>query len=184
MADDLFAARTQTTAAPSPPPPRKAGERELTGRMVLALILAFFAVVFAVNGVLVQKALSTFRGLETESSYQAGQLFGGEVAKAEAQDARHWQVDAKVARAADGSAVLDLIAHDASGAALAGLTASAILERPTDRRLDRALAVNDIGGGHFRGRAENVAPGQWDLVIELERRSERQFRSVNRIILK
>jgi len=184
MADDHFAARTPANGLPSPPLPRKPGERELTGRMVLALILAFFAVIFVANGVLVHKALSTFGGVDTESSYKAGQLFAREVASAEAQDARHWQVEAKVARAADGSAVIDVIARDAGGAALAGLTASAIFERPTDRRLDRPVAVGEVSSGHFRGSAESVAAGQWDLAIELARKSERQFRSVNRIVLK
>ena len=47
-----------------------------------------------------------------------------------------------------------------------------------------AVAVNEIGSGHFRGGAANMAAGQWDLVIELARQGERQFRSVNRIVLR
>ena len=151
---------------------------------MLALILAFFAVIFAVNGVLVHEALSTFGGVDTESSYKAGQLFEREVANARAQQGRHWQIDAKVTRAADGTAVLDIVARDAGGVPLAGMTASAAFERPTDRRLDRAVAVNEIGSGHFRGGAANMAAGQWDLVIELARQGARQFRSVNRIVLR
>ena len=60
--------------------------RELTGRHVLLWIVGFFAVVFAVNGVLVRAATSTFGGLETQSSYKAGLMFEQEVAKAERQD--------------------------------------------------------------------------------------------------
>ena len=49
--------------------------RELTGRHVLLWIVGFFAVIFAVNGILVRAATSTFGGLETQSSYKAGLMF-------------------------------------------------------------------------------------------------------------
>ena len=68
--------------------------------MVFGLMVAFFAVVFGVNGFMAHEALSTFGGVETDSSYRAGQLFEHEVAMAKAQDAQHWQVDAKVTPAA------------------------------------------------------------------------------------
>ena len=56
---------------------------ELTGRTVLVWFVAFFGVVFAVNAILVKAATSTFGGVETTSSYKAGQMFEREVARAE-----------------------------------------------------------------------------------------------------
>jgi nitrogen fixation protein FixH len=156
--------------------------RQWTGRMVFLALLGFFGVIFAVNGVLIHEALSTFGGLETESSYKAGRMFEQEVAMAQAQDARHWRVDAKLTPSADG-ARLDIDARDAAGHPLTGMDATASFQRPTDRRLDRDVAVTETTPGRFRGSAE-LAAGQWDLVIELSRHGERQFRSVNRVILK
>ena len=72
--------------------------RELTGRHVLVGLLVFFGVVFAVNGVLVRAAISTFGGVETASSYKAGLRYEHEVAVAERQDALHWQVSGTLAR--------------------------------------------------------------------------------------
>lgn len=157
--------------------------RELTGRMVLAGLLAFFGIVLGANGMLVHKALSTFGGVETDSSYRAGQLFERDVAMARAQDAQHWRVEASVTPATDGSALLDIVAHDGAGLAVAGIDVTATFERPTDRRLDRSVAVSEAAPGHFRGSAA-ISPGQWDLVIELTRQGERQFRSRNRIVLR
>ena len=157
--------------------------REVTGRMVLGLLVAFFAVVIGVNAFMAHEALSTFGGVDTESSYRAGQVFEHDVAMAKAQDARHWRVDAQVTPAADGGAVLDVVARDASGALLAGMTATALFARPTDRRLDRVVLLKEEAPGRFRGSTD-VAAGQWDIVIELSRQGDRLFRSKNRIVIR
>jgi nitrogen fixation protein FixH len=151
--------------------------------MVLGLMIAFFAVIIGVNAFMAHEALSTFRGVDTDSAYRAGQLYEHDVVMAEAQDAQRWQVEAKVTPAADGKALLDIAARDASGAPLTGMTASIVFARPTDRRLDRIVAVDEDAPGHFRGSAV-VAAGQWDLILELSRHGDRLFRSKNRIILK
>ncbi len=157
--------------------------RQLTGRMVLAMIVAFFAVIIGVNGFMAHEALSTFRGVDADSAYRAGQLFGHEVAMAKAQDAEHWQVDAKVTAAADGTAVLDVVARDAFGTPLHGMTTTAVFARPTDRHLDRTVIISEDGAGHYHGAAA-IEPGQWDLILELSRQGDRLFRSKNRVVIK
>ena len=157
--------------------------RELTGWTVLALMIAFFAVVIGVNAIMAEAALSTFGGVETESSYQAGQTFAHDVAMAKAQDEQHWQVDATVTPGAGGNAVLDIAARDTAGAPLTGLVAAAQFARPIDRRLDRTIALREDQPGHFRGSVE-LAAGQWDLVLDLSRAGERLFRSKNRVIIR
>jgi len=79
------------------------GGRRWTGLTVLLALLGFFGVVFAVNGVMIFAALSTLTGVDTASAYQAGRMFEHDVAMAHAQDARHWQVDAKVIVIADSA---------------------------------------------------------------------------------
>ena len=118
--------------------------RELTGKHVLFCLLGFFGVVFAVNAVLVKAATSTFGGVETTSSYKAGLMFEQDVARAEQQDALHWQVDGKLKRDT-GEAMLDISARDAKGAPLTGLTAQARLAHPADERLDRVIVLEPHG---------------------------------------
>jgi len=89
--------------------------RELTGRAVLMWFIAFFGVVFAINGIMVKAATSTFGGVETQSSYKAGLQFEHEAARARAQDDLHWRVEGHVARNAAGAAALDVSVRDASG---------------------------------------------------------------------
>jgi nitrogen fixation protein FixH len=157
--------------------------RILTGRHVLQWLVAFFGIVFAVNGVLVRAAISTFGGVETLSSYRAGLQFEQEVGLVQRQDALHWQVTGKIARDSAGVAVLDVTARDAQGAPLSGLTADARLAHPADDRLDRVIAVRSVAGGVFHGAAE-AQPGQWELIVDLYRGDQRVFRSRSRVSLR
>jgi nitrogen fixation protein FixH len=157
--------------------------RELTGRTVLICLVGFFAVVVAVNAVMVRAAVTTFGGLETASSYQAGLNFARDLAAAQAQDARDWRVDARLRHQAQAPMQVELSVHDRAGHPLAGLAATVVLFHPTDRRLDRAVEMRADSVGRFRGSTA-PAPGQWDLVIELTRDDERLFRSRKRLTLR
>jgi nitrogen fixation protein FixH len=156
---------------------------ELTGRKVLLWLVAFFVVIFAVNGVLVEAAISTFGGLVTPSSYQAGLMFESEVARAERQQALHWHVDGKLTRDRAGEAVLDISVRDAQGAPVTGLSADATLAHPADARLDHVIHLSRIGAGDFHGQARGHS-GQWELIIDFYRDHERIFRSRSRVMLR
>jgi len=156
--------------------------KEVTGRMVLVCFVAFFAVVAGVNAVMIRAAVSTFGGVDTENSYQAGLAFAREIAAVEAQDARHWDVRARVAADA-GATALEVVAVDAAGTPLAGLEATARLVHPTDKRADHVVALSETAPGRFKGHTDELV-GQWALVIELSRDGNRLFRSRNRVFMR
>ncbi|MBI5320593.1 FixH family protein [Bradyrhizobium sp.] len=157
--------------------------RPLTGRRVLFYLVAFFALVIGVNLVMMKLAIDTLPGTEVDSAYRASLAYAGEISAARDQNRRNWKVDAHVERRADGAATVRLDARDANGAPLSGLKFSGRLERPTDKRIDRAVELAESGIGVYRGNATDVLPGQWDLVIEGEARGARLFLSRNRVIL-
>ena len=151
--------------------------------MVLLWLVAFFGVVFAVNALMVHAAISTFGGVETPSSYKAGQQFEQDVATAQRQGALHWRVAGKLVRDDAGQVILDFTVRDATDVPLSGLTAAARLTHPTDQRLDHPIPIRPVGTGGFSGRT--VAPaGQWELIVDLYRGDERAFRSRSRVTLK
>lgn len=156
--------------------------RELTGKHVLIAFVGFFALVFAVNAVMVKAAMSTFGGVQTTSSYKAGLMFGQDVARAEQQDALHWQVNGKLSRDGAGNAVLDISVRDPKGVPVNGLGAQARLAHPADERRDHLIALNDASAGRFHGRTR-VEPGQWELIVDLYRDDARVFRSRSRVML-
>jgi nitrogen fixation protein FixH len=157
--------------------------RPITGRFVLIAIVSFFMVVIGVNALMMRLAIATLPGTEVDSAYGASLAYQKEIQAAHEQNARGWTVDAHVERRPDGKAVLTLRARDAGGTALTGLAFSGHLERPTDRRADQPLDVVESSEGSYRGTAQDVAPGQWDLVIEANSGSKRLFLSHNRVIL-
>lgn len=156
--------------------------RELTGRAVFLMLLAFFGVVFGVNFIMARYAVSTFAGVETESSYKAGLAFTAEHDAAERQVARHWSVDVKLTSATGDMREIAVRVADASGHPLSGLVADGELSHPTDSRRDVTLDLEPLGEGRYRARAEAGA-GQWDLVIDFAQGGERLFRSKNRVQL-
>jgi nitrogen fixation protein FixH len=158
--------------------------RPITGRTVLFWLLGFFGVVIAFNAVMVKFALDTLPGAEVASAYRASIRFNAEIARAKAQDARHWQIGAHVERAPGGRALVQVDARDANGTPLAGLVFTARFSRPTDARADRTVPLGERGSGVYRGAVDDVAAGQWDLVIQAERGKERVFLSRNRVVLK
>jgi len=156
----------------------------LTGRLVLVWVLAFFGVVITVNVTMAVLAVRTLPGTEVDSSYQAGIGYNAEIAAAHRQDARHWRVAGHVERDPDGRTVVRVEARDDAGAPATGLAFVARLERPIDKGADRLVGLAERESGTYGGEAADVAPGQWDLVLEAERAGDRVFLSRSRVVLK
>ncbi|WP_315776384.1 MULTISPECIES: FixH family protein [unclassified Bradyrhizobium] len=156
---------------------------QLTGGMVLAMLLAFFGTVIGVNVYMMKMAISTLPGTEVDSAYSASLGYEKEIAAARAQEARRWQVEAHIERGAGGAAILQVNARDASGNPVSGLSFQGRLERPADKRADQEVALAEVGIGIYRGTAEAIAPGQWDLVLEGDSSGRRLFMSKNRVLL-
>ncbi|WP_246812418.1 FixH family protein [Microvirga sp.] len=154
--------------------------RPITGRTVLIYFLGFFGIVFAMNFYMVRVALSSFSGVETESSYKAGLSFKNDIAAAQAQDARHWSVEAALQRGDIPDVIIT--ARDAQGQALSGLVAEVRLAHPTDKRRDLLVEFVELTPGQFKSLTP-MPRGPWDLVIGLKRETEIVFRSKSRVSL-
>ena len=152
---------------------------ELTGRHVLAILGAFFFVMFAANVALIYFALHTLHGSELENPYDASQAFNGRIAEARAQDQRGWT--ANVMTRAEGSGERVMVEfRDRGGAPIPDLQVTARFEHPFDAALDRVTTLAS-DGLDYEGVATPVRQGRWTLVIEARRGAERLYRSENKI---
>jgi nitrogen fixation protein FixH len=158
-------------------------EKPLTGRKVLVILVAFFGVVISVNVIMMRLAIGTLPGTDVDSAYTASLGYEKEIAAAHDQNARNWRVDAHIQRGTDGGATVQVEAHDNGGRPMTGLKFQGRLERPTDKRADLPVDLAEVGIGVYRGSAAQVAPGQWDLVLEGDAAGQRMFLSKNRVVL-
>lgn len=156
--------------------------KPLTGRVVLVIVTAFFLTIIGVNLTMIVFAVRTLPGTEVDSAYRASLDYGDEIRAAHDQMVRDWRVSAHVTRQGVDAEVL-IEARDNKDGPVPNAEFSARLERPADKRDDHSLEMTASGNGSYRGRASNVAAGQWDLVIEGIQSGNRVFASRNRIVL-
>lgn len=127
----------------------------LTGRHVLAIFVLGFGIIIGVNLYMASLAVSTFPGLEVESSYADSQDFDE---RRIAQEALGWTASVEVDTEA-GRLRLHIV--DAAGAPVAPAELEALLTRPTSRQDDQLLALTRTRGA-FEAEAD-LAPGRWRL---------------------
>lgn len=168
---------------PAPTAPRPRQPFALSGRMVLAGMIGFFAVVAGVNAVMMTVAIRTMPGAEVKSAYETSQRFNGEIARMQAQDARGWQVSAEVVRTG-ADAALALSLRDRTGAPVTGLDVKAKLEHPATRQQDRDARLGETAPGRYGAIVPELHGGGWTLAIEARRAGEPLYLSRNRIVLK
>ncbi len=167
-------------------PVAEAREFRLTGWHVLAMLIAFFAVVASVNVYMMTTAIRTMPGLDARNGYDVSQNFNREeLAAAQAQAQRGWQSDARLSLV---SRVLDveLRFRDRVSKPLDGLAVTIVLQHPAQRGRDRAITLAPRGDGLYAAKLDGVDAGGWGLVIEAHNleTGERLFLSRHRLALK
>jgi len=133
------------------------GEKKLTGRTALIILVSAFAVILAANLTLAVSAIGTFPGLETKNSYVASQNFN---ADRTAQLALGWRVKATVTPTGE----LALSIRDGKDAPVQPELVSATLGRPTHVKDDQSPAFR-WNGTDFVAPVD-LAPGNWNLRLQ------------------
>jgi nitrogen fixation protein FixH len=150
--------------------------RQFTGWHMLAVMVAFFAVIIGVNVMLAIYASSTWSGLVVENGYVASQQFGKELEKARTQKALGWQADV-----AHESGILRAQFVSKEGAALSGLTVQGLLRRPVTEREDMVLMLAEKTNGTYTAPLA-LKPGQWELEIEASDGEGHHFKETYRFV--
>ena len=136
-----------------------------------------FAVIVAVNLVLVVAAVTTFTGVTTGKAYDRGRAYNAVLAEAARQDALGW-----TARVALADGVLAVETADAAGLPVPGRLEGVLL-RPlqgAELPLDFAAA----GPGRFIAHAGAAAPGQWEARLRLHGAEDRRLDIRQRVIVR
>ncbi len=130
--------------------------KPLTGRKVLAITVAFFATIIAVNLFMAIKAVRTFPGLEVQNSYVASQVFDRELA---AQRALGWTL---THRYENGQLILSF--RDKDGRPVEVERLSALVGRTTEAAEDKKPVFAPQGGDYVA--AVDLPKGKWMILLE------------------
>ena len=155
----------------------------LTGRRVLTYLLGFFGVIFAVNGVFVYYALTTFNGVHTENAYLKGLNYNATIEAAEQQAALGWRMETVLTPTETGGA-LTVTMRSADGEPVDGLGMNGVFWRPAQQGLDRPVVLQQVGAGRYQARVDLPARGQWELRLIATARDGATYRSAERLWLK
>lgn len=135
--------------------------RELKGWHVLLMFLAFFGVMFAVNGVFLYSAVTSFPGEDVKKSYLQGLTYDDTLDRRAAQAELGWTAAIGLQ---DGEVVLRI--DDSAGSRpAAGLAVVGELRRSVTDAGDAELAFTSHGAGEYRAPSGALGSGEWIVLV-------------------
>lgn len=136
--------------------------RRFTGWHMTGLLVAFFAVVIAVNMLMATLAVRSFGGVVVDNSYVASQKFNLWLHEARSQQRLGWRDE--VTLLPDRHVALTLTS--AQEGPIARGTVTALAQHPLGRAPDIALAFHEDAPGRYASAAPLPA-GRWQLRVTI-----------------
>lgn len=154
----------------------------LRGRHVLLGLIAFFGLIFLVNGIFIYYALTTFGGGDTSDPYRKGLHYNDTLAEAAREAEQGWNARLTYG-ATPGRLALSLT--DKDGYPVSGLHFSGTVSRPATDREDMSANFHEAEPGSYTAEMR-LAPGQWVVQLqsnELSRAGDPAYRLKQRVFV-
>lgn len=135
------------------------------GRLIPWMFVGGFAVVAAVNGVMIAFALETFSGVTTDQAYEEGLAYNKTLAAAAAQEKLGWILAVDLAATNRERVRLAVTLADRNGAPIHGAAIEAHFVRPTSQGFDSQAQLSETGNGRYEAETSLALPGLWDVVV-------------------
>lgn len=130
----------------------------MRGGHVLAILIGFFAVIVAVDGFMIYRAVTTFGGVETPDAYRKGVTYNEAIARDEKQALLGWEDDVKVVGSPHR---LQVLLRDNGKEAVAGKRIVATVGRPATDRQDVIVTLAETAPGLYEAVLPAAAEGAW-----------------------
>jgi nitrogen fixation protein FixH len=139
----------------------------IKGWHVLAGMLVFFGVIFAVNGYFLYAALTTHTGIVSKQPYRKGLDYNLRIEAEARQTALGWSHAVQIDQAGGR---LELALRDRDDRPVSGLVLTGFMGRPSTEQHDMALRlVETATPGTYRTALPQIAGGNWLLQLEASR---------------
>lgn len=135
-------------------------EGPLKGWHVLLMLLGFFGVMFAVNGVFLYHAITSFPGEDVKKSYVQGLNYNDTLSARAAQSELGWRAEAGLQ---DGTIIFRL--RDADDAPITGQVVVGELRRLATQEDDMSIAFAMRPNGEYLADGSILSKGRWLLTV-------------------
>ncbi|ESY66123.1 MULTISPECIES: FixH family protein [Mesorhizobium] len=151
--------------------------REFTGRHMLAIILAFFGVVIAVNLTMATLANTSWTGLVVENTYVASQEFNRKAEQGRVQAALGWTGKLTIAW---GEVRYSLT--DAAGKQVPLHRVKVLFRHPAYEKEDESIKLALASGQEFAA-LHTPKDGVWIVEVDADAGLKEPYRDVRRIMI-
>ena len=151
--------------------------REFTGKHMLAVILAFFGVILAVNLTLATLANTSWTGLVVENTYVASQQFNKKAEEGRAQAALGWTGKLTIAW---GEVRYSLT--DAAGKPVPLHAVKVLFRHPAYEKEDKSVTLALATGQEFAAQ-HMPKDGVWIVEVDADAGLAEPYREVRRIMI-
>jgi len=158
--------------------------RPITGKTVLIGFLAFFGVIFAVNGAFVYFALDSWPGLRYDKAYERGVNYNKVLSDAETQAKLRWTSAIVTTATNDGAHRLLVKLAGTSGEPVTGAKVQVELSRPTNESEDHSLSLAPSAPGEYAAEFRFAAQGRWLAALRVEGAKGETYKMIHDIIVK
>lgn len=142
-------------------------------RWIPRIFVLGFAVIFAVNAVLVFVALDSFSGLVVSQPYRKGMEYTGTRQAIEAQAKLGWRCAVAAEPRGPNRVDLSVRCAGADHAPLTDLSVAGELHRPVERLAAIPVVFEHRGAGRYSALIDLPKAGAWDLQVQAWRGSQR-----------
>ncbi|MBI1363947.1 MAG: hypothetical protein GC134_08165 [Proteobacteria bacterium] len=136
---------------------------------VWSWFFVFFGVIFAVDGVMVYFAETTFNGVTDDQAYQHGLAYNQTLAQRETEQKLGWHVTSDMLSAEPQKGVLKIQLADNRGEPLVPTSLVLTLVRPVEQVADVSLTIPPRTDGIYTVAVDVPLKGQWDSILTITR---------------
>jgi nitrogen fixation protein FixH len=144
--------------------------KALRGVHVLWMLIAFFALIIAVDAFFIVRAVATFPGEQVKNSYVLGLDYNREVERRERQREIGWRAEAGISSGGGQSLVVRL--KSSANEPVSGLNLSARVFSAAAGGSDETIALQERGAGEYAASVSFPARARVEIAVSALRPGE------------
>lgn len=157
--------------------------KTLTGKHVLLMFLAFFGVIFAVNGIFLSKAITSFPGETSKKSYLQGIHYNDTLDEKRIQALTGWRAEVGVVSSDDSIPLLVARLYDKNNVPLSDLTVDAELIQHSGKHTALEANLNVSAKGEYSLTLEKLNAGRWTAHIHAQSIDGHKFEATKEVVI-